>query len=189
LVYLDILFRTSVSGTYDFCFDLDQFSIVLVLAHFSIFIHSSDLNLHSYSSFYLEFCYCFPLRSILFVSMIDCSWFCFGSVLAFDLLHYFTWKLFRRFRIVILFWFRLTFSLSFAFGYVWFVFVFLVFDSSFVHLVSVFVFTSVFASILTSIFYYGFNWFRFLINSVWFDFEFHFGLGLLFGMKSLFFSV
>jgi len=81
--------------------------------------------------------------------MIDCSWFCFGSVLAFDLLHYFTWKLFRRFRIVILFWFRLTFSLSFAFGYVWFVFGFLVFDSSFVHLVSVFVFTSVFVSILT----------------------------------------
>ena len=41
-----------------------------------------------------------------------------------------------------------------GFGYVWFVFGFLVFDSSFVHLVSVFVFTSVFVSTLTSIFYY-----------------------------------
>jgi len=114
LVYSTSCFGLRTSRTYNFCFDLDQFSIVLVLAHFSIFIHSSDLTLHSYSSFYLELCYCFPLRSILFVSMIDCYCFCFGSVLVVALLHHFTWKLFRRFRIVILFWFRLTFSLSFC---------------------------------------------------------------------------
>jgi len=47
--------------------------------------------------------------------------------------------------LLVLFWFRLTLSLSFAFG-------FLVFDSSFVHLVPVFVLTSVFVSILISIF-------------------------------------
>ena len=81
--------------------------------------------------------------------MIDCFWFCFGPVLAFDLLSDLLGHCFGVFGLFYCFGFHSAFSSGFGLGFV--CFWFLVSDSSFVHFVSVFLFPSALVSLFISI--------------------------------------